>query len=74
LANFGSLKLFLEVVLSGTTQGWVHPMVDFCNITHVVLTIVALLIMMFISITLPLYPKGEPLDLPRIFVVIIIQY
>jgi hypothetical protein len=38
-----------------------------------VLTIVALLIMMFISIALPLYPKGEPLDPPRAFVGIIVQ-
>jgi len=73
LANFGSLKPFLEVVFGGTTQGWVRLTVDSCNIMHVVLIIVALLIMMFTSTTLSLYPKGKPLDLPRTFAGITIQ-
>jgi hypothetical protein len=48
-------------------------MVDSCNIMHVVLTIIALLIMMFTSTTLSLYPKGEPFDPPRTFVGITVQ-
>jgi hypothetical protein len=61
------------MVRSGTTQGCVRPMVDSCNITHVVLTIVAMLIMMFTSTTLSLYPKGERLDPQTTFVRIIVQ-
>ncbi len=74
MANFGSLKLLLEVVPNATTQGWVCLLVDSRNVTNVVLTIVALLIMMFTSTTLSLYPKGKPLDPPRIFVGIIVQF
>jgi hypothetical protein len=40
---------------------------------HVVLIIVAILIMMFTSTTLSLYPKGKPLDPPRTFAGITVQ-